>query len=103
MVLDTVTLRIAFALMAMVLGLLFYFSAYRYTRSPYSGWWCLALVFFLTGSAAFRSMRRNQAKRAMTTTRRARFFMERRPMTDPPSTSVSITSVTAAVSVAAPR
>ncbi|TAP44910.1 GGDEF domain-containing protein [Arthrobacter sp. S39] len=53
MVLDTATLRIAFALMAMVLGLLFYFSAYRFTRSPYSGWWCLALVFFLTGSAAF--------------------------------------------------
>ncbi|MCU1517747.1 MAG: diguanylate cyclase [Pseudarthrobacter sp.] len=53
MVLDTATLRIAFALMAMVLGLLFYFSAYRITRSPYSGWWCLALVFFLTGSAAF--------------------------------------------------
>lgn len=53
MVLDTVTLRIAFALMAMVLGLLFYFSAYRFTRSPYSGWWCLALVFFLAGSAAF--------------------------------------------------
>lgn len=53
MVLDTVTLRIAFALMALVLGLLFYFSAYRFTRSPYSGWWCLALVFFLAGSAAF--------------------------------------------------
>ena len=53
MVLDTATLRIAFALMALVLGLLFYFSAYRFTRSPYSGWWCLALVFFLTGSAAF--------------------------------------------------
>jgi diguanylate cyclase (GGDEF)-like protein len=53
MVLDTVTLRIAFALMALVLGLLFYFSAYRHTRSPYSGWWCLALVFFLAGSAAF--------------------------------------------------
>lgn len=53
MVLDTATLRIAFALMALVLGLLFYFSAYRFTRSPYSGWWCLALVFFLAGSAAF--------------------------------------------------
>ena len=36
MVLDTATLRIAFALMAMVLGLLFYFAAYRSTRSPYS-------------------------------------------------------------------
>ncbi|MDQ0680677.1 diguanylate cyclase (GGDEF)-like protein [Arthrobacter pascens] len=53
MVLDTATLRIAFALMALALGLLFYFSAYRTTRSPYSGWWCLALVFFLSGSAAF--------------------------------------------------
>jgi diguanylate cyclase (GGDEF)-like protein len=53
MVLDTATLRVAFAVMALVLGLLFYFSAYRYTRSPYSGWWCLALVFFLGGSAAF--------------------------------------------------
>ena len=53
MVLDTVTLRVAFGLMALVLGLLFYFSAYRLTRSPYSGWWCLALVFFLAGSAAF--------------------------------------------------
>jgi diguanylate cyclase (GGDEF)-like protein len=53
MVLDTATLRVAFGLMALVLVLLFYFSAYRYTRSPYSGWWCVALVFFLSGSAAF--------------------------------------------------
>ena len=53
MVLDTATLRVAFTLMALVLGLLFYFSAYRITRSPYSGWWCLALIFFLAGSAAF--------------------------------------------------
>jgi hypothetical protein len=53
MVLDTATLRIAFGLMALVLVLLFYFSAYRTTRSPYSGWWCLALLFFLAGSACF--------------------------------------------------
>lgn len=53
MVLDTATLRVAFGIMALVLGLLFYFSSYRYTRSPYSGWWCLALVFFLAGSASF--------------------------------------------------
>ncbi|MET3719441.1 MULTISPECIES: GGDEF domain-containing protein [unclassified Arthrobacter] len=53
MVLDTATLRVAFGVMALVLGLLFYFSSYRTTRSPYSGWWCLALVFFLAGSAAF--------------------------------------------------
>ncbi len=53
MVLDTATLRIAFGLMALVLVFLFYFSAYRITRSPYSGWWCLALIFFLTGSACY--------------------------------------------------
>ncbi|MFF1254881.1 GGDEF domain-containing protein [Pseudarthrobacter sp. NPDC058329] len=53
MVLDTATLRIAFGLMALVLVFLFYFSAYRTTRSPYSGWWCLALIFFLSGSACF--------------------------------------------------
>ncbi|PNI08643.1 GGDEF domain-containing protein [Arthrobacter sp. AFG7.2] len=53
MVLDTTTLRIAFGLMALVLVFLFYFSAYRVTRSPYSGWWCLALLFFLSGSASF--------------------------------------------------
>ena len=53
MALDTATLRAAFGLMALVLGLLFYFSAYRTTRSPYSGWWCIALLLFLFGSAAF--------------------------------------------------
>ncbi|MEV7634939.1 GGDEF domain-containing protein [Pseudarthrobacter enclensis] len=53
MVLDTTTLRIAFGLMALVLVVLFYFSAYRVTRSPYSGWWCLALIFFLGGSGCF--------------------------------------------------
>jgi diguanylate cyclase (GGDEF)-like protein len=53
MVLDTATLRVAFGVVALVLGLLFYFSSYRTTRSPYSGWWCVALVFFLSGSAAF--------------------------------------------------
>lgn len=53
MVLDTTTLRIAFGLMALVLVVLFYFSAFRVTRSPYSGWWCLALIFFLGGSGCF--------------------------------------------------
>ncbi|WP_458780396.1 GGDEF domain-containing protein [Arthrobacter sp. D3-16] len=53
MLLDTATLRIAFGLMALVLVFLFYFSAYRITRSPYSGWWCLALIFFLMGAACF--------------------------------------------------
>lgn len=53
MVLDTATLRIAFAVMAFALGLLFYFSAFRSTRSPYSAWWCAALLLFLCGSACF--------------------------------------------------
>jgi diguanylate cyclase (GGDEF)-like protein len=53
MVLDTATLRIAFGLMALVLVVLFYFSAYRLTRSPYSAWWCGALLFFLAGSGCF--------------------------------------------------
>lgn len=51
--LDIVTLRIGFSVMAVVLVLLFYFSTYRYTRSPYSGWWCVALLFFLAGSVLF--------------------------------------------------
>ncbi|UKA66574.1 GGDEF domain-containing protein [Arthrobacter sp. FW306-05-C] len=53
MVLNTTTLRVAFGLMALVLVVLFYFSSYRVTRSPYSGWWCIGLLFFLTGSACF--------------------------------------------------
>lgn len=52
MVLDTTTLRVAFAVMACVLGLLFYFSTFRDTRSAYSAWWCFALVLFVAGSAA---------------------------------------------------
>jgi len=53
MILDTATLRVAFAAMALVLALLFYFSTYRSTRSPYSAWWCAALLLFLSGSASF--------------------------------------------------
>lgn len=51
--LDIVTLRIGFGVMAVVLVLLFYFSTYRSTRSPYSRWWCVALLFFLSGSLLF--------------------------------------------------
>ncbi|WP_458782328.1 GGDEF domain-containing protein [Arthrobacter sp. D3-16] len=53
MVLDTATLRIAFGVMALALVFLFYFCTYRPARSPYSGWWCVALLFFLTGSLCF--------------------------------------------------
>jgi diguanylate cyclase (GGDEF)-like protein len=51
--LDTATLRVAFGLMALLMALLFYFFAYRTTRAPYSGWWCVALALFLTGALAF--------------------------------------------------
>lgn len=53
MYLDTATLRVAFAVVAFTLALLFYFAAYRTTRSAYSGWWCFALTLFLAGSAAY--------------------------------------------------
>ncbi|MBT2594208.1 GGDEF domain-containing protein [Arthrobacter sp. ISL-72] len=53
MQLDTLTLRVAFAIVAFTLALLFYFAAYRSTRSPYSGWWCVALTLFLAGSASY--------------------------------------------------
>jgi hypothetical protein len=48
MVLDTVSLRFALGVVAFTLCLLF-FGSFRRTRSPYSGWWCLALVFLLAG------------------------------------------------------
>ena len=51
MVLDTVTLRVALGVVTLTLFLLFY-SSFRRTRSRYSGWWSLALLFFLTGNLA---------------------------------------------------
>jgi diguanylate cyclase (GGDEF)-like protein len=53
MMLDTLTLRVALAVVDLTLLLLFYFSTYRRTRSAYSGWWCLALLLFLAGNAAY--------------------------------------------------
>ena len=53
MTLDTSTLRVAFAIVSLTLLLLFYFITFRRTRAAYSGWWCLALTLFLTGSAAY--------------------------------------------------
>lgn len=53
MTLDITTLRVAFVVMAVVQVFLFYFSAYRVTRSSYSGWWCVALGLFLAGSSAY--------------------------------------------------
>ncbi|MGY2744306.1 GGDEF domain-containing protein [Pseudarthrobacter sp. O4] len=53
MMLDTLTLRVALAVVDLTLLLLFYFITFRRTRSTYSGWWCMALFLFLTGNAAY--------------------------------------------------
>ena len=53
MTLDTSTLRVALAAVDLTLLLLFYFITFRRTRSTYSGSWCLALLFFLAGNAAY--------------------------------------------------
>jgi diguanylate cyclase (GGDEF)-like protein len=53
MSLDTATLRVALALVDLTLLLLFYFITFRRTRSAYSGWWCMALLLFLSGNSAF--------------------------------------------------
>lgn len=50
---DVTTLRIAFAFLAGVLLVLFYAAAYRPTRSPFSGWWTVALALFLCSAVAF--------------------------------------------------
>lgn len=50
--LDTGTLRVAFALVTVVLLILFLVSFLR-TRSAYSRWWCIALLNFLTGTTLF--------------------------------------------------
>ncbi|MGY3381645.1 diguanylate cyclase (GGDEF)-like protein [Arthrobacter sp. TE12231] len=53
MMLDTATLRVALALVDLTLLMLFYFITFRRTRSAYSGWWCMALLLFLVGNAAY--------------------------------------------------
>ncbi|HKU28868.1 MAG TPA: GGDEF domain-containing protein [Arthrobacter sp.] len=52
MVLDITTLRVALGVVALTLLVLFY-ASFRRTRSAYNGWWCIALLFFLTGNSAF--------------------------------------------------
>jgi len=53
MVLDTVTLRVAFGVVALTLFPLFYLVTYRRTRSAYSRWWCAAIALFLAGCSAY--------------------------------------------------
>jgi diguanylate cyclase (GGDEF)-like protein len=51
--LDTASLRVSFGVVAVTLLVLFYFVAYRTTRSSYCGWWCAALMLFVAGSTAY--------------------------------------------------
>jgi diguanylate cyclase (GGDEF)-like protein len=50
---DTLTLRIAFGLVAVCVLVLFYVATYRSTRSAYSGWWCVSLAAFLISAVLF--------------------------------------------------
>jgi len=52
-VLDTVTLRVVFSLIALTLLTLFSLAIFRPTRAPYAGWWCLSLALFLLGNALY--------------------------------------------------
>lgn len=52
-VLDTMSLRVSFALTAVTLLVLFYWITYRTERSSYAGWWSLSLGLFLSGAAAY--------------------------------------------------
>jgi sigma-B regulation protein RsbU (phosphoserine phosphatase) len=51
--LDALTLRIAFVVVAVTLMLFTLFVTYRSTRSAYSLWWSIGLALLLTGNAAF--------------------------------------------------
>ncbi len=51
--LDTISLRVAFAVLALTLMALFYFVTYRNTRSAYAAWWCASLGFFVGGAVSF--------------------------------------------------
>lgn len=50
---DTLTLRIAFGLVAVCVLVLFYSATYRSTRSAYSRWWCISLVVFLVSAVLY--------------------------------------------------
>ncbi|OUD85254.1 hypothetical protein BC477_12635 [Clavibacter michiganensis subsp. michiganensis] len=45
--LDSITLRVAFGVTTLTLFLLFALVTFRATRSPFSFWWCTALVLFM--------------------------------------------------------
>lgn len=50
---DTASLRVVFVIVAVGAFILFYKACWRPTRSHYSGWWCIALVFVSASAACF--------------------------------------------------
>lgn len=53
MEIDVVSLRLSFGVVALTMLVLFYFEAFRKSRSAYSRWWCAALAAFLLSAAVF--------------------------------------------------
>ena len=53
MKLDTPSLLAAFGVVSLTMLISFYFATFRPTRSPYCGWWCVALAAFLGGASAY--------------------------------------------------
>jgi hypothetical protein len=51
--LDTVTLQVAFGVIALTLLVLFYGVSVRRSHSTYSKWWCAAIACFLTGTGFY--------------------------------------------------
>ncbi|WP_418064397.1 GGDEF domain-containing protein [Pimelobacter simplex] len=51
--LDLVTLRIAFGLVALSVLVLVYGVTFRTTRSAYSGWWCVSIGCFILSATLF--------------------------------------------------
>ncbi|MFJ5955936.1 GGDEF domain-containing protein [Paenarthrobacter sp. NPDC092416] len=50
--LDTYSLKLALGVVTLTLCCLF-FGSFRRSQSAYTGWWCLALAFWLFGNGAF--------------------------------------------------
>jgi diguanylate cyclase (GGDEF)-like protein len=51
--LDTVSLRVAFAVVAVAVLVLFYFATYRRSRSTFAGWWIGSLLLFITSAGLY--------------------------------------------------
>jgi diguanylate cyclase (GGDEF)-like protein len=51
--LDTVSLRVAFAVVALAVLVLFCFATYRRSRSAFAGWWIGSLVLFIASAGLF--------------------------------------------------